>query len=103
MHARIYVMGNMPKRLLPGSHLMVTGQPALLELTVRGFCSVFERGAAIVGRDAAAHGFWDKYLRFAGAIKEPFRAASIYRRALAQPLKQLDKYMSGCDLRRDSC
>ena len=56
-----------------------------------------------MGRDAAAHGFWDKYLRFAGAIKEPYRAATIYKRVLVQPLKQLDKYMSGCDILKQGC
>ena len=56
-----------------------------------------------MGRDAAAHGFWDKYLRYAGAIKEPHRAVGIYKRALGQPLKQLDKYMSGCDCLNQSC
>jgi len=58
-------------------------------------CSVFERGAQIVGRDPGAHGFWDKYIRYADSIKEPFRVASIYKRALSHPLKQLDKYMTG--------
>ena len=86
-----------------GSHFRSAGQLAFSALTACGFCSVFERGAAIVGRDAAAHGFWDKYLRYAGAIKEPHRAVGIYKRALGQPLKQLDKYMSGCDCLNQSC
>ncbi len=48
-----------------------------------------------MGRDPGAHGFWDKYIRYADSIKEPFRVASIYKRALGHPLKQLDKYMTG--------
>ena len=49
----------------------------------------------MVGRDPGAHGFWDKYIHWADGAKEPFRVVAIYRRALGQPLKQLDKYMSG--------
>lgn len=48
-----------------------------------------------MGRDPGSHGFWDKFVRFADSLKEPHRVAAIYKRALGQPLKQLDKYMTG--------
>lgn len=53
---------------------------------------MYERGLAHVGGDYNSHGLWDKYLAFARCQDDGPTVAQIYRRALGQPLKELDKY-----------
>ncbi|EIE26590.1 hypothetical protein COCSUDRAFT_59113 [Coccomyxa subellipsoidea C-169] len=53
--------------------------------------SVFERGLQFVGTDYAAYGLWSKYINYTAGNGGSKAAALIYRRALGQPLKELDK------------
>lgn len=62
------------------------------------FCSVFERGLQFVGTDYAAYGLWSKYINYTAGNGGPKAAALIYRRALGQPLKELDKCFNRCGL-----
>lgn len=65
-------------------------------------CSIFERGLNFVGGDYAGYGLWSKYITFTARQESTRSAAEIYRRALGQPLKDLDKCFNRCNTSIDS-
>lgn len=57
-----------------------------------GLFSLWERGAATVGIDFAAHSFWDKYLEFETSQGAFPRVTALFHRIIQIPLDQLTQY-----------
>ena len=57
-------------------------------------CRTFEDGIAYVGTDYLAHGLWDKYIKFETEQGTLENVASLYRRIMDAPLKELDRFHS---------
>ena len=58
--------------------------------------SVFERGLTYCGTDYLGHGLWDKYIQYEEELGMRTAVCALYCRAIACPLKELDKYFNGC-------
>ncbi len=58
-------------------------------------CSIYERALAVVGTDYLSHAVWEKYLGFEEEQGNKAGMVALYTRAVAAPLRDLDKYYQG--------
>ncbi len=57
---------------------------------------MFERGVVHCGTDYLGHGLWDKFIQYEEELNERSAVCALYCRALASPMKEVDKYLTGC-------
>lgn len=55
-------------------------------------CSLFERGASLVGLDFLAHPFWDKYIEYEERQEAQDRVFAIHARVIRIPMHQYARY-----------